>query len=123
MINAIYEARKMAEKLEEMMFAGYCAYCSIKLTYLPNRFNTINWDHLIRVAQGGLDTSLNLTPSCKNCNSRLNHFDSKWATVLGMKEPYNTNWKNIIIQEKRDHVNHRKAIENFNNLLDIKNYY
>ncbi|WP_053914713.1 HNH endonuclease signature motif containing protein [Streptomyces sp. SCSIO 75703] len=49
---------------------GMCAKCGRDLTGLVNRFSSENFDHMIPLAQGGLNDVTNLQLLCSYCNNK-----------------------------------------------------
>ena len=57
--NAVYHRDK-----------GMCVQCKIDLTKLINQRNDLNYDHIVPLAQGGMNDVTNLQLLCRECNAK-----------------------------------------------------
>ena len=61
----------LASDLNRMLwlYRSSCAYCKGKLVKFGREFpNSLQWDHVVPLARGGVNGIGNIVPSCRSCN-------------------------------------------------------
>lgn len=77
-----------AREAVEFRDRGRCAYCKVKLGSIHTPINRANFDHMVPLAEGGLNDVTNLQLVCDSCNAKKGkkllppgHLYERWYTV------------------------------------------
>jgi hypothetical protein len=79
------DRRKVPEWARRAVFfrdQGHCTYCRRDLTGLLHAMTTDNYDHMVPLAEGGLNDITNIQLACIDCNSK------KSAKTIGPGDQY-----------------------------------